>query len=196
MIFRILFVQEKLTVFLFEDVSVARLFTLEYWSVMWSTYCALDPSYADTTTFGFCVDIGNGVTTLAPTIIFALGMTWPILPPRWLGMMGLVMHYQVVATAHLASPPSARCCCPDKCARRFGETHLKPWCRIPHHAQELYGTSIYFFQYCFNGRYKRSPTSHILGIVVPANGIWIAFPALGMWASAQLIVDGDFSVFR
>eukprot|EP00966_Prymnesium_polylepis_P147684 3411810-Prymnesium_polylepis.2 len=54
-------------VFLFEDVSFGRLFTLEYWSVMWSTYCALDPSYADTTTFGFCVDIGNGVTTLVPT---------------------------------------------------------------------------------------------------------------------------------
>jgi hypothetical protein len=86
-------------VFLFEDVSFGRLFTLEYWSVMWSTYCALDPSYADTTTFGFCVDIGNGVTTLVPTVLFALGMTWPLLSPRWLGMMGLIMHYQVYAPA-------------------------------------------------------------------------------------------------
>ena len=62
--------------------------------------------------------------------------------------------------------------------------------------QEFYGTCIYFFQYCFNGRYKRSPRAQVFGIVVPANGIWMAFPALGMWASAQLILDGDFSVLR
>ena len=37
--------------------------------------------------------------------------------------------------------------------------------------------------------------AHVLGIVVPANGIWIACPALGLWASYQLIVRGDYTVF-
>ena len=41
----------------------------------------------------------------------------------------------------------------------------------------------------------RSPRARVLGIVVPANGIWMACPALGMWASYQLIMSGDFSVF-
>ena len=82
-------------VFLFERVALRQLFTLRYWAVMWSTYCALDPSYADTTTFGFCVDVGNGVTTLLPTVLFGVGMTWsPLLSPRGLGMLGLVKFYQ------------------------------------------------------------------------------------------------------
>lgn len=142
-------------IFLFEQVPVASLFSLRYWSVMWSTYCALDPAYADQTSFGFCIDIGNGITTLIPSIIFAAGMTWPILSPRVLGMLGLVVHYQ-----------------------------------------EFYGTCLYFFQYFFNERYKRVPRAQVLGIVVPANAIWMVFPAMAMWASSQLILQGDFSVFR
>jgi hypothetical protein len=142
-------------IFLFENVSVRRLFTLEHWAVMWSTYAALDPSYVDTTSFGFCVDVGNGVVTLVPTVVFAFGMTWPFLAPRWLGMLGLVKFYQ-----------------------------------------EFYGTVVYFFQYVFNRRYARAPLSHALGIVVPANGLWLVFPAIGMWASAHLILDGSFDVFR
>lgn len=86
-------------VFLFDDAPLSRILTFEYWSKMWSQYSTLDPSYSETTSFGFCIDIGNGITTLIPTAIFALGMTWPVLPARWLGMIGLVVHYQV---AHLA----------------------------------------------------------------------------------------------
>jgi hypothetical protein len=33
------------------------------------------------------------------------------------------------------------------------------------------------------------------GIVVPANGIWILFPAVGMWACSRLILEGSFTVF-
>merc|ERR1711939_910025 len=59
--------------------------------------------------------------------------------------------------------------------------------------QEFYGTCVYFFQYFFNGRFRRSPRAHTLGIVVPANGIWMALPALGMWASARLVLDGSYA---
>ena len=61
--------------------------------------------------------------------------------------------------------------------------------------QEFYGTCVYFFQYFFNGRFRRSPRAHTLGIVVPANGIWMALPALGMWASARLVLDGSYAAF-
>ena len=143
-------------VFLFERVTVRELFSLRYWAVMWSTYCALDPSYADTKSFGYCVDVGNGWTTLLPTIAFAVGMTTPaVLSARWLGMLGLMEFYK-----------------------------------------ELYGTIIYFFQYVNNRRFDRSPKAHVWGIVVPANGIWIGFPLLGMWACSRLIVDGNFDVFQ
>ena len=141
-------------VFLFERVRLAELFTLRYWAVMWSTYATLDPSYADTTTFGFCVDVGNGFTTLVPTVVFAIGMSGRLLSARALGMLGLLKFYQ-----------------------------------------ELYGTCVYFFQYCFNRRFDRSTRAHVWGVVVPANAIWIALPLLGMWASKRLIVEGNFAVF-
>ena len=86
------------SVFLFDRVTVFELFTLRFWSLMWSQYAVLDPSYADTTTFGFCVDIGNGVTTLVPTVLFAIGMTFDILPARVLGMLGLVKFWQAQKT--------------------------------------------------------------------------------------------------
>ena len=82
-------------VFLFAPVTLRQLVSLEYWGVeMWGTYAALDPAYAETASFGFCVDVGNGVTTLLPSILFAAGMTWDVLSARWLGMLGLVSFYQ------------------------------------------------------------------------------------------------------
>ena len=138
----------------FDHVAPSSLFSLRYWSTMWSTYATLDPSYIDTRSFGFCVDVGNGVTTLLPTLLHAAGMTWPLLPARLLGAIGNAMYWQ-----------------------------------------EFYGTVIYFFQYTFNRRFDRSPRAHVFGIVLPANGIWMALPALGMWASYQLVARGDYSVF-
>ena len=61
--------------------------------------------------------------------------------------------------------------------------------------QEMYGTFVYFFQYFNNRRFERAPRAHMWGIVVPANGIWILFPAVGMWACSRLILDGSFTVF-
>ena len=82
--------------FLFARVPLRRALSLEYWAVMWSTYATLDPAYIDTASFGFCVDSGNGVTTLLPTIAFAVGMSAQsaLLPARWLGMLGLLKFWQ------------------------------------------------------------------------------------------------------
>ena len=142
-------------VFLFRGVSLRDALSLKYWSVMWSTYASLDSSYVDTTTFGYCVDVCNGVSTLLPTIVFAAGMTsHALLSPRVLGMLGLVSFYQ-----------------------------------------EFYGTVVYFFQFFFNRRHDKLSRSLVLGVVVPANAIWIAFPVLGMWACSRLIREGSFAVF-
>lgn len=143
-------------VFLFLPVTLRDALSLKYWAVMWSTYASLDPSYVDTTTFGYCVDVCNGVSTLLPTVLFALGMTAQqrLLSARVVGMLGLVSFYQ-----------------------------------------EAYGTVVYFFQFFFNRRQAKVSRALVLGVVVPANAIWIAFPALGMWASSRLIRDGTFDVF-
>ena len=143
-------------VFLFERAKLSELLTVRYWSIMWSTYASLDPAYVDTTTFGYCVDVGNGVTTLLPTILFAYGMTAQnsFLSAPALGMIGLVHFYQ-----------------------------------------EWYGTVVYYFQFFNNKRHLKLSRNLVLGVVVPANAIWIVFPMLGMWASSRLILDGTFAVF-
>lgn len=117
-------------------------------------YATLDPSYAQTGSFGFCVDVGNGFVTLVPTLLFAVSITYPLLDARVLGMIGLLQFYQ-----------------------------------------EFYGTMIYFFQFFFNGRHRICPAAMTAGVVLPANGIWMALPALGMWASVRLVLDGSYQVF-
>ena len=81
-------------IFLFQRASLSQIFSLRYWAAMWSTYSVLDPSYSDSTTFGFCVDVGNGVAGAVPTLLWAAGMTWPLLPARVLGAMGVAMYWQ------------------------------------------------------------------------------------------------------
>lgn len=144
-------------VFLFERVRLADVLSLRYWAIMWSTYSTLDPAYTDTCSFGYNIDVGNGVSMLLPSAMFAYGMTaqGAFLSARVLGMLGLLAFYQM-------------------------------W----------YGTAVYFFQYINNKRFVGTPRLQVYGVVGLANGIWLAFPALGMWASSRLILDGHFGVFR
>ena len=41
---------------------------------MWASYAVFDPSYANRQSFGFFIDVGNGLTTLAPTLIFLVSL--------------------------------------------------------------------------------------------------------------------------
>lgn len=61
--------------------------------------------------------------------------------------------------------------------------------------QMLYGTVLYFSQYCLNERYKGWGKTEV-GIVIVANGIWIAFPAHIMLCCWRLIESGTFDAFR
>lgn len=82
-------------IFLFEHVSISEVLTFQYWSEIWAVYSLLDSSYSDSGSFGFNVDIGNGFTTLIPSILFAIGMTkHDLLDPQILGMIGLLSFYQ------------------------------------------------------------------------------------------------------
>lgn len=80
--------------FLFQDVPMREALGLKHWAQVWSTYSLMDPSYSDQTTFGFIIDAGNGHVTLVPTILFALCLTWDLVPARLMGIIGIIMHYQ------------------------------------------------------------------------------------------------------
>lgn len=80
--------------FFFHDISLSQALSFRWWSLVWSTYSLLDPSYSDSTTWGFCVDVGNGHTTLIPSFIFGIGMSYPIFSARIIGLIGFVSFYQ------------------------------------------------------------------------------------------------------
>jgi len=75
-------------------VPLGRLFSPTLWAELWSTYSVFDDSYANRKSFGFFVDIGNGFSTLIPSLLFLYGMTYEILPARVLGIVGLLLFYQ------------------------------------------------------------------------------------------------------
>jgi hypothetical protein len=139
--------------FFVSRVSWRELGSAALWSRVWSEYATYDASYADRRSFGFAIDVGNGVSTLLPSLIFAVGMTLPILSPAVLGIIGLLVFWQ-----------------------------------------KLYGTCLYFFTYVFNRRYQGQPLARVLVFVGGVNGIWLLFPALGLYVCGRLILDGRFDV--
>ena len=80
--------------FFAKPVPLRRLFSPTLWAELWSTYSIFDDSYADRKSFGFFVDIGNGFSTLIPSLLFLYGMTFEVVPARVLGIVGLLLFYQ------------------------------------------------------------------------------------------------------
>lgn len=72
------------------------LLSFRRWTGVWSTYALFDPGYAERGSFGYNIDVANGVTTLIPATLFAFGMTYEIVPARVLGIVGVVMFWQML----------------------------------------------------------------------------------------------------
>ena len=134
-------------------VTLGGFWSTRLWARTWLGYAHYDDGYADPKSFGFAIDVGNGFTTLIPSLIFLVGMTFPILSPAVLGIVGLLIFYQ-----------------------------------------KFYGTSLYFFQYLYNRRYRGRPLAGVLGVVGGTNGLWFVFPAFGLYVCVRLILDGSFDI--
>ncbi|MCB9682784.1 MAG: hypothetical protein H6733_15060 [Alphaproteobacteria bacterium] len=87
---------DRVVAFFGAPMSLADVFSTRRWSEVWSSYAVYDPSYADRRSFGFTIDIGNGFTTLLPSLFLAWGMTWQPLPPRLFALIGIVASYQML----------------------------------------------------------------------------------------------------
>ncbi len=77
------------------EVSASKVFSPTTWSQIWSSYAIFDDSYANRKSFGFFIDVGNGFSTMLPTLLFLYGMTYHVLPARLLGIVGLLICYQM-----------------------------------------------------------------------------------------------------
>jgi hypothetical protein len=60
--------------------------------------------------------------------------------------------------------------------------------------QKLYCTSLYFCMYFFNRRHVGHRLAPLIGIVGGTNGIWIVFPAIGLYVCIRLILEGRFEL--
>ena len=71
------------------------MFSFREWTWIWSTYSLFDPGYSDRRSFGYNIDVGNGFTTLIPATLFAFGMTFEFIPARILGIIGVIIFWQM-----------------------------------------------------------------------------------------------------
>jgi len=83
----------------FSPLSLYELFSLKFWSQIWSTYSLYDPSYSNQESYGFFIDFGNGWTTIIPSLLFLFGITLPnkityFISARTLGIIGILKFYQ------------------------------------------------------------------------------------------------------
>lgn len=79
-----------------QSIPLSRLFTFKAWTKVWSSYALFDPGYARKSSFGFTIDVGNGFSTILPAALFALGMSYEIMPARALGVLGIAMFWQML----------------------------------------------------------------------------------------------------
>lgn len=77
------------------SVAISKIFSPTTWSQIWSSYAVFDDSYANRKSFGFFIDVGNGFSTLIPTLLCLYGMTYHVLPARLLGLVLLLINYQM-----------------------------------------------------------------------------------------------------
>ncbi len=75
-------------------VSPREFASTRLWARTWLGYATYDDGYADPKSFGFAIDVGNGFSTLIPSLLFLVGMTAPIFSPAVLGIIGLLIFYQ------------------------------------------------------------------------------------------------------
>lgn len=85
------FVGEILT----RPTPLLRFLSFRTWASVWSAYALFDDGYADKRAFGYNIDVGNGFSTLIPATVFAFGMTFHVLPARVLGIIGVIIFWQI-----------------------------------------------------------------------------------------------------
>ncbi len=59
----------------------------------------------------------------------------------------------------------------------------------------LHGTVLYFCSYLLNQRY-RGCTSAGVTVVILANGLWVAFPALAIYSCTDVVLRGSWQIFE
>ena len=87
--------------FLTTSVPLNRVLSPTVWADVWATYSMYDSAYADRNTYGFNIDIANGFTTPASTLILYVTYTGGLLPAVAAGILGAMLFWQWVYASSL-----------------------------------------------------------------------------------------------
>jgi hypothetical protein len=87
---------ERVVEFFSTRIPTAELLSTRHWAGIWSTYALFDPSYADKRSYGFFIDIGNGFSTLLPSLLISYAIVFEWFPARALGIAVLILSYQML----------------------------------------------------------------------------------------------------
>ena len=60
--------------------------------------------------------------------------------------------------------------------------------------QKFYCTCLYFFTFILNRRYEGHRPTALLAVVGGTNGVWIVFPAIGLYVCIRLILENRFDL--
>ncbi len=77
-------------------IPLSEILSTRHWAGLWSSYALFDESYADKKSYGFFIDIGNGFSTLIPSIVIPYAITFEWLSARALGLVVLIFSYQML----------------------------------------------------------------------------------------------------
>lgn len=80
--------------FLTTSVPLRQIASPRVWSELWAVYSLYDASYSDRKTYGFNVDIANGVVTPILSLVLLGTFTVPFLPARVAGILGVLLFWQ------------------------------------------------------------------------------------------------------
>ena len=82
--------------FLTGKVPLSKSASPTLWADVWASYSHVDGSYADRTTYGYNVDIGNGLITPVPTLVLFVAYTFGLIPALVAGIIGAMLFWQLV----------------------------------------------------------------------------------------------------
>ena len=87
--------------FLMTSVPLNRMLSPTVWADVWAAYSMFDSAYADRNTYGFNIDIANGFTTPASTLLLYATYTAGFLPAVAAGILGAMLFWQWVYASSL-----------------------------------------------------------------------------------------------
>lgn len=73
---------KTVTVVVFRFMRFGEMFSPSFWANIWIDYSRFDPAYSDSGSAGYNIDVGNGHSTLLPTLFLMASMVRPMLGPK------------------------------------------------------------------------------------------------------------------